>query len=136
MWRWLIWHLKGWLWQRWYKIYRKTDTWAKKRARIYKRDRYRCQVCGSRRNLQPHHLTYERVGHELDTDLVTWCEKCHMKHHGRATDVRSGKVAAVFLFFLLVLLILSRCSPPQALSCAHPKQGPCGSETASGGYGA
>src|SRR6202035_3930812 len=98
MWRWLVWHLKGWLWQRWYKIYLKSDGWADKRKVILKRDRYLCQGCGSRRHLQVHHLSYRSVGRELDEELTVLCRTCHMKKHPRATGVRSG-FAAVFLFF-------------------------------------
>jgi 5-methylcytosine-specific restriction endonuclease McrA len=119
MWRWLIWHLKGWLWQRWYKIYLKSDKWAEKRKVILKRDGYRCTKCGSdgketdwrgrRINpLQIDHTSYKHAGHELNEELRVLCRSCHAKRHGKAvTDVRSGQVAAVFLFFLLFLFILS-----------------------------
>lgn len=32
--------------------------------------------------MQIHHLTYERLGAELDEDLIAICEKCHRAMHG------------------------------------------------------
>jgi 5-methylcytosine-specific restriction endonuclease McrA len=112
-----VWWLRRW----WYRnIYLKSDSWRETRAAALKRDRYRCTKCGAngkktdwlgRRNpLQVHHKSYAHVGRELDEELTVLCRACHMKKHERVTDVRSGQVAAVFLFFLLVLFILSRCS--------------------------
>lgn len=42
-----------------------------------------CRGCGTVDNLHVHHLTYERLGRELLTDLVTLCAGCHRKQHGR-----------------------------------------------------
>jgi 5-methylcytosine-specific restriction endonuclease McrA len=41
----------------------------------------RCEKCHRRSNLQVHHLTYERLGHERLTDLQVLCESCHEKAH-------------------------------------------------------
>jgi 5-methylcytosine-specific restriction protein A len=105
--RWFIWKLKGWIWWRWYNSYLKSDDWASKRKSILKRDNYQCQACGSRQQLQVHHRSYKRAGHELAADLTVLCRTCHMKKHERkvATGVLSGS-AAVFFFILLGLLIV------------------------------
>lgn len=49
------------------------------------RDRFSCVDCGSRLFLEVHHLNYKYVGAELDhlDCVVTLCEKCHAKRHGR-----------------------------------------------------
>lgn len=65
-----------------YRLYLKTPAWkskAKQRAAI---DGYQCQLCGSRENLQIHHLTYRHIGFENPwVDLVTLCENCHSGVH-------------------------------------------------------
>ncbi len=48
----------------------------------------RCTYCSAlvpedTENLQAHHNTYERVGRELETDLVPLCLTCHQRHHGK-----------------------------------------------------
>ena len=55
-----------------------SDTWKAKRKFILERDDSECRLCGSSMGLQVHHKTYERFGgEELETDLITLCEKCH-----------------------------------------------------------
>lgn len=36
-----------------------------------------CDAFHPSENLQMHHLTYERLGHERDEDLVLLCKECH-----------------------------------------------------------
>lgn len=43
---------------------------------------YKCSMCGSTESLNAHHLTYERLGEELQEDLLCVCEECHKKIHG------------------------------------------------------
>jgi HNH endonuclease len=41
---------------------------------------FRCRTCNRGRDaieLQVHHRTYERMGHELVSDLTTLCVECH-----------------------------------------------------------
>lgn len=44
-------------------------------------DKYKCQRCGRKRELEVHHITYERLGRERDEDLVTVCVRCHNDIH-------------------------------------------------------
>ena len=64
--------------------------WAKKRARILKRDGYSCKCCGREENLQVHHRQYhkdavtgawQKPWAYDDQYLVTLCEPCHNKDH-------------------------------------------------------
>ena len=42
----------------------------------------RCQGCDRKTwNLQVHHLTYERLGNELPSDVWVVCAACHLKFH-------------------------------------------------------
>jgi 5-methylcytosine-specific restriction endonuclease McrA len=49
---------------------------------VMKRDGWRCQVCGSRQNLQVHHKQLRsQQGSDDDFNLVTLCAGCHERLH-------------------------------------------------------
>lgn len=63
-----------------YERYLKSKAWKQKREAALKRAGYRCQSCGGAflpSKLDAHHLTYERLGHELPSDLRVLCATCH-----------------------------------------------------------
>jgi 5-methylcytosine-specific restriction endonuclease McrA len=60
-----------------YKAYLHTQAWRNLSTAVKERDRYRCRLCGSRDELEVHHKTYARIGHESLDDLVTLCHRCH-----------------------------------------------------------
>ncbi len=66
-----------------YKSYLKSKYWALVRREVLKRDRKKCTVCGSKKNLQVHHTTYAHKyrEHEHLGDLLTTCKDCHYKFH-------------------------------------------------------
>ena len=64
-----------------YAAYLQSEKWQEKRRKIFKRDRYRCCICGAAKNLRCHHITYENIGHEKDSDLATLCDTCHENLH-------------------------------------------------------
>lgn len=65
-----------------YRLYLKSDAWKLKRMRLINRAEHRCTDCGKPRLiLQLHHLTYERIYNELDSDLVVLCRACHKRRH-------------------------------------------------------
>jgi 5-methylcytosine-specific restriction endonuclease McrA len=52
--------------------------------RVLERDGWRCQKCGSLKDLQVHHQTYRsRQGNDSLANLVTLCAYCHMEEHGQ-----------------------------------------------------
>lgn len=58
--------------------------WEKKRNIILKRDQYQCRLCGSKHNLQVHHIKYssgKKAWEYPNFDLITLCEDCHQKVH-------------------------------------------------------
>lgn len=60
-----------------YGEYLKTPEWTAKRAKALRFANFRCQLCNSGANLNVHHRTYERRGHELMGDLTVLCADCH-----------------------------------------------------------
>ena len=66
-----------------YELYLKSPEWKIKSDSCKKLADNKCSKCNSIKNLQAHHLTYERVGEELQEDLQCLCLKCHEKEHGK-----------------------------------------------------
>lgn len=69
-----------------YERYISSPEWKKKREKALKsahyKGKYWCQDCGWNfkvDQLEVHHLTYERLGKERDTDLIVVCSRCHKK---------------------------------------------------------
>jgi hypothetical protein len=61
-----------------YQDYLNSEHWKVFSAAIR---RSRCFGCGKENDLQVHHTTYERLGSELPTDVVTLCGACHTRVH-------------------------------------------------------
>lgn len=65
----------------------KNPKWQKLRLRIFERDEWTCQSCGSKdNNLQVHHLKYFTGLEPWEYEphyLVTYCETCHNTEHHR-----------------------------------------------------
>jgi len=49
-----------------------------------------CYVCDGEHILQVHHLTYERLGKELPTDVITVCKGCHNQIHERVRNKQAS----------------------------------------------
>ncbi len=69
-----------------YLAYLQSPQWRAKRDRARKLAGYRCSRCPSKRDLQVHHLTYERLGAEWDSDLAVLCQNCHQAEHRANPD--------------------------------------------------
>ena len=63
--------------------YVRSSEWAEMRAAWYGRNARACRRCGERNRIELHHATYERLGRELDADLVPLCRSCHLEFHRR-----------------------------------------------------
>jgi len=66
-----------------YREYLQTQHWQWLRADILDKRGAKCEHCGSAAKIQLHHLTYERLGKELPTDVIILCKDCHGKAHNR-----------------------------------------------------
>lgn len=67
-----------------YQVYLKSKTWDSKRRQVLKRDEYKCQLNYSHTGpMHVHHKTYERIGRERLSDLITLCENCHRLIHNK-----------------------------------------------------
>lgn len=64
-----------------YQAYLNSPKWQATRKRLYKLYDYKCDSCGSPKNLCVHHITYENLGEEKDEDLVVLCQRCHRQLH-------------------------------------------------------
>lgn len=60
-----------------YLAYLNSPNWRLRRNAALRRVGFRCERCGSKRDLQVHHKTYDRLGAELDSDLEALCLLCH-----------------------------------------------------------
>lgn len=63
-----------------YYEYIKSPAWKKKADAAKKAAGDRCQICYRHKSevqLDAHHRTYERLGHELPTDITVLCHDCH-----------------------------------------------------------
>lgn len=67
-----------------YRQYLKSDHWITFRLTILAKRGAECERCMQRRGpFDLHHRTYERLGHELETDVEVLCRFCHEEQHGR-----------------------------------------------------
>ncbi len=61
---------------------RRSKEWTVLRSYVFRRDGYRCKLCGrSDLPLHLHHNTYANYAAERLEDLITLCEVCHERHH-------------------------------------------------------
>jgi len=75
-----------------YEPYITSPEWKARARQIRKRDGYACQDCGATdKPLDVHHLTYERLGNELDEDLITLCRECHDARHNEEEEDEQPK---------------------------------------------
>lgn len=66
----------------WYRhSYLKSRHWRKTRNAALARANFKCQSCGANQHLTVHHLTYENLGHEKNSDLKVLCWSCHKREH-------------------------------------------------------
>lgn len=63
-----------------YTEYMQSRRWQERKRRLFKKRGYTCEMCGaSGLPLDVHHKNYDRLGRELDDDLLIVCKDCHPK---------------------------------------------------------
>jgi 5-methylcytosine-specific restriction endonuclease McrA len=56
--------------------------------KVFARDGWRCQNCGSSSNLQIHHIIRRSsLGHDSEQNLITLCKNCHEKIHRKDSNL-------------------------------------------------
>lgn len=68
-----------------YQRYLASREWALLREQVRERSGNKCERCGGPYQ-STHHLTYERIGHELLEDLQAVCNPCHEFLSGKRDD--------------------------------------------------
>lgn len=66
-----------------YKQYMESSAWKEKRKAKLREADYKCERCGSAKNLTVHHLTYAHLRNEPLDDLIVLCWNCHNQIHRR-----------------------------------------------------
>ena len=74
------------MWKTVYLDYIASDVWKELADESRENANNRCKLCNSPENLRVHHRTYERLGKELQDDLITLCSDCHEKFHDKRKD--------------------------------------------------
>ncbi len=76
-----------------YKKYMKSTAWFKRRVAYFKIHKKECVACFSKSRIVLHHINYQRLGEELDSDLIVLCWDCHNElheTHGRASEMKGS----------------------------------------------
>ncbi len=77
-------------WRSRYEQHLRSDKWREICRLVKRRDRGICQECLESVGEHVHHLTYERMGDELLSDLVLLCRGCHEEIHPHMTVDREA----------------------------------------------
>jgi hypothetical protein len=66
-----------------YKSFLQTPYWKTVSFKRKVQSDFKCQLCGSNKNLETHHPTYDIKGEEISnmSKLTVLCHVCHEKHH-------------------------------------------------------
>ena len=60
-----------------YREYLKSDHWKQLRKRKLSRARHHCSICGSKHDIDVHHLNYRDWTNVRTSDLRLVCRRCH-----------------------------------------------------------
>lgn len=71
-----------------YQTYMTSEKWKIRREGYYATHAKECLACGSEKSIHLHHHTYNRLGNELDEDMVPLCETHHDMVHVRYQKFR------------------------------------------------
>lgn len=97
-----------------YSQYLKSPEWKKKRQRLYRDRKGRCEDCGKKlgSHYHAHHMTYSNVGNEDLEDLRLLCTSCHQKRHPdkKITKKKRRRPAAAAVALLLVIAFIVAAS--------------------------
>lgn len=72
----------SWEWFNEYKKYLSSNHWKNLRERKLESSGRFCRRCGSTKNLQVHHLSYDNLADTSLNQLEVLCVSCHSREHG------------------------------------------------------
>jgi 5-methylcytosine-specific restriction endonuclease McrA len=81
-----------------YETYLRSPEWKEKSHAAKERAGWRCALDFNGKDLDVHHRTYARLGHEDPDDLIVLCHRCHQRHHG--TFDECAEQLALFLDYM------------------------------------
>jgi 5-methylcytosine-specific restriction endonuclease McrA len=64
-----------------YGAFMRSPAWSAQRARVLRRDGYRCRWCGARGREAHHHYYSVPIAATPDEAITTLCETCHLRAH-------------------------------------------------------
>ena len=62
----------------------KSPEWQQSRLKVLQRDRHTCQGCLERPASEVHHQSYRHARREFCFELISLCDACHARLHGRS----------------------------------------------------
>lgn len=74
-----------------YYAYMRSPEWFARRESFFSTHPRKCTVCPRNRRIDLHHLTYDRLGEELDSDLMPLCKVHHELIEEAKDQKRIGK---------------------------------------------
>ena len=78
-----------------YYDYIQSELW-KNKSREFIRNAGCCKKCGSKDDLECHHLNYDCLGKETEKDIIVLCKECHKFVHEYNIDYRIKREITVF----------------------------------------
>jgi len=67
-------------------VVKHTEEYSIWRSSVYARDRWTCQICGSKKNIEAHHIARFSLFPEKRFDIdngITLCHECHLMTYGK-----------------------------------------------------
>ena len=80
-----------------YHQYIKSKLWRDRRFKYFKDNKKECQACTSSLRIALHHISYQRLGNELDDDLIPLCWECHGEYHRKYKNDKLFKNTNIFI---------------------------------------
>lgn len=93
-----------------YAAYLRGRHWKRLRWHLVGLSKGKCEFGCGRAVVDVHHMTYERLGEELDIDLLAVCRECHTKIHSKTNTSLYPPNIAKILAARLYAVAVSRTS--------------------------
>jgi hypothetical protein len=78
-----------------YEAYMHSIKWIQKKNHIFRKRGRVCKMCGATDELEVHHKNYDRLGHEIDDDLLIVCKTCHPKADAARVEWEARRVSQI-----------------------------------------